>query len=334
VAHQAVLEREPLGHARGSNTTGGGLRLPVVSDGLYRASLAAVAALFCLLIVALVVTLVVQARPAFAHFGFGFLTGTAWDPVHVKYGALPFVIGTLETTAIAMVLAIPVGLGTALVLVHAIHPKLRAPLSTAVELLAAVPSVVYGLWALLVVAPWVRSIIEPDLARTTGGTGPFSGPQLGIGLLLAGLVLFVMVLPTMVAISRDVIASVPRDEVEAAYALGATRWQVLWRVVLPSARSGLLGAVTLSTGRALGETIAVTMVIGNSTAIAHSLFSPSATLSSVIANQFTEATEPFHLSSLIALGVVLLVIAMLVNAAARLLVRSVGRQSAVSVALA
>jgi phosphate transport system permease protein len=306
----------------------------VVPDSLYKTVLAAAAAVFCLLIVALVVTLVVQARPAFVHFGLGFLTGTNWDPVHVKYGALPFVIGTLETTAVAMVLAIPVGLGTALVLVHAVHPKLRAPLSTAIELLAAVPSVVYGLWALLVVAPWVRSIIEPNLAKITGGTGPFSGPQLGIGLLLAGLVLFVMVLPTMVAISRDVIASVPKEEVEGAYALGATRWQVLWRVVLPSARAGLLGAVTLSTGRALGETIAVTMVIGNSTAIAHSLFSPAATLSSVIANQFTEATEPFHLSSLIALGVVLLAVAVLVNAAARLLVRSVGRQSAASAALA
>jgi phosphate transport system permease protein len=192
---------------------------------------------------------------------------------------------------------------------------------------------VYGLWALLVVAPWARTIIEPDLAKITGSKGPFSGAQLGIGLLLAGLVLFVMVLPTMVAISRDVIASVPTEEVEGAYALGATRWQVLWRVVLPSARVGLLGAVTLSMGRALGETIAVTMVIGNSTAIAHSLFAPAATLSSVIANQFTEATEPFHLSSLIALGVVLLAVSVVVNAVARLLVHSVGRQSTSSVAL-
>jgi phosphate transport system permease protein len=280
-----------------------------------------------------VVTLVIKARPAFAHFGFGFLTGTTWNPVKAQYGALPFIIGTLETTAIAMVLAIPIGLGTALFLVHAVHPRLRAPLSTAVELLAAVPSVVFGLWALLVVAPWARTIIEPDLAKITGGTGPFSGAQLGFGLLLAGLVLFVMVLPTMVAISRDVIASVPTEEIEGAYALGATRWQVLWRVVLPSARVGLLGAVTLSTGRAMGETIAVTMVIGNSTAIAHSLFAPASTLSSVIANQFTEATEPFHLSSLIALGVVLLVVSVVVNAAARLLVHSVGRSGRSSVAL-
>jgi phosphate transport system permease protein len=335
LAEQAVLEKEFSQQTPApKGTTGRRLRFPVVPDGVYRTVLAIVAALFCVLMVALVVTLVIQARPAFAHFGiWPFITGTTWDPVHAKYGALPFIIGTLETTAIAMVLAIPVGLGTALYLVHAVHPRLRAPLSTVIELLAAVPSVVFGLWALLVVAPWVRTIIEPNLAKITGGTGPFSGPQLGIGLLLAGLVLFVMVLPTMVAISRDVIASVPTEEVEGAYALGATRWQVMWRVVLPSARSGLLGAITLSTGRALGETIAVTMVIGNSTAIAHSLFAPAATLSSVIANQFTEATEPFHLSSLMALGVILLVIAVLVNVAARLLVRSVKRDSAASVAL-
>jgi phosphate transport system permease protein len=301
-----------------------------VPDGLYRAGLAAIAALFCALLGALVVTLAFQAASALNHFGLSFLTGTTWDPVHAHYGALPFIIGTLETTAIAMVFAVPIGLGTALFLVHGLRGKTRAVLSTAVELLAAVPSVVYGLWALLVLAPWVRTIIEPALASITGGTGPFSGPQLGIGLLLAGLVLVVMVLPTMVAISRDVIAAVPNEQVEGAFALGATRWQVLWRVVVPSARTGLLGASTLSMGRALGETIAVTMVIGNSTAIAHSLFSPSATLSSQIANQFTEATEPFHLSSLMALALILLVIAVIVNIAARLLVGSLGRQRSVA----
>ncbi|HVX21295.1 MAG TPA: phosphate ABC transporter permease subunit PstC [Acidimicrobiales bacterium] len=304
-------------------------------DRAFRVFLAVVALVFCALCVALVVTLVQQARPTFAHFGvWSFVTSTTWDPVHAKYGALPFIVGTLETTAIAMVLAIPIGLGTALFVVHVLPQRLRAPISTAIELLAAVPSVIYGLWALLVVAPWMRTIIEPALASITGSRGPFSGAQLGLGLLLAGLVLFVMVLPTMVAISRDVIAAVPGDQVEGAFALGATRWQVLYRVVLPSARVGLLGAVTLATGRALGETIAVTMVIGNSTAIAHSLFSPAATLASVIANQFTEATEPFHLSSLIALGVVLLVVAIIVNAGARLLVRSVGgRRGSSSVVL-
>jgi len=304
-----------------------------VHDRYFRGSLTAIAVLFCAVCLTLVVTLVIQARPAFAHFGFSFLTGTTWDPVRAHYGALPFIIGTLETTAIAMMLAIPIGLGTALFLVHVLPTRIRSPLSTAVELLAAVPSVVYGLWALLVVAPWVRTIIEPALAHITGGAGPFSGVQLGVGLLLAGLILFVMVLPTMVAISRDVITAVPADQVEAAYALGATRWQVLLRVVLPSARVGLLGAVTLAMGRALGETIAVTMVIGNSTAIAHSLFAPSATLASIIANQFTEATEPFHLASLIGLGVVLLAVSIVVNAAARLLVRSVGNRGTSSVAL-
>lgn len=315
-------------------TAGRRLRLPAVPDRLFRVFLGVAAALFCAICVALVVSLVIQARPAFAHFGiWNFVTGTTWNPVRAQYGALPFIIGTLETTVIAMVLAVPVGLGTALFVVHVMPDRLRAPVSTAIELLAAVPSVVFGLWALLVVAPWMRTVIEPALASITGGKGPFSGPQLGIGLLLAGLVLFVMVLPTMVAISRDVIAAVPNDQVEGAFSLGATRWQVLWRVVLPDARVGLLGAVTLATGRALGETIAVTMVIGNSTAIAHSLFAPSATLASIIANQFTEATEPYHLSSLIALGVVLLVVSIMVNAIARLLVRSVGSRGTSSVAL-
>jgi len=310
------------------------MRPPAVSDRVYRGGLYIIAGMFSILVAGLVVTLCFQAAPALHHFGLSFITGTTWDPVHAKYGALPFIIGTLETTAIAMVLAIPIGLGTALFLVHALRGRLRSVLSTAVELLAAVPSVVYGLWALLVVAPWVASVLEPALAKTTGGTGPFSGPPLGIGLLLAGLVLFVMVLPTMVAISRDVIAAVPAEQVEGALALGATRWQAMWRVVIPSARTGLLGAITLATGRALGETIAVTMVIGNSTTIAHSLFSPAATLASTIANQFTEATEPYHLSSLMALALILMVIAVVVNAAARLLVGSIGRQrSATSVAV-
>ena len=315
-------------------TTGWRSRFPVVPDWAYRGVLAAVAALFGILVVALVVTIAFQSAPTWNHFGLSFITGKTWDPVHAQYGALPFIIGTLESTAIAMVLAIPIGLGTALFLVHGLRGRIRAVLSSAVELLAAVPSVVYGLWALLVLAPWVRTIIEPALASITGSKGPFSGPQLGVGLLLAGLVLFVMVMPTMVAISRDVIAAVPNEQVEGALALGATRWQVLWRVVVPSARTGLLGAITLSTGRALGETIAVTMVIGNSTTISNSLFGPAATLASAIANQFTEATEPYHLSSLMALALVLMAIAVIVNVAARLLVGSVGhRRSTTAVAV-
>jgi phosphate transport system permease protein len=303
-------------------------RLLAVPDGAYRGVLGAVAALFAILLVAFVVSMVMQARPAFAHFGLSFLTSTKWDPVHVHFGVLVFLVGTLETTAIAMVIAVPIGLGCALALAFGIPQRLRVALGTAVELLAAVPSVVYGLWGLLVVAPWVRTIIEPDLAKITGGHGPFSGSQLGVGLLLAGLILAIMVLPTMVAISRDVLMAVPEVEIEGAFALGATRWQVMRRVVVPSARTGILGATTLATGRALGETIAVTMVIGNTDHLAHSLFGTTQTMASLIANEFTEATEPFHLASLIAVGVLLLVVAVVVNLAARLLVRSVGRQRA------
>jgi len=302
-----------------------------VPDGAYRGALGAVAALFAILLVVFVVSLVMQARPAFAHFGLSFLTSTKWDPVHIHYGMIVFLVGTLETTAIAMVIAVPIGLGCALALAFGVPQRLRVTLGTAVELLAAVPSVVYGLWGLLIVAPWVRTIIEPALAKITGGHGPFSGSQLGVGLLLAGLILAIMVLPTMVAISRDVLMAVPEVEIEGAFALGATRWQVMRRVVVPSARTGILGATTLATGRALGETIAVTMVIGNTDHLAHSLFGTTQTMASLIANEFTEATEPFHLSALIAVGVLLLVVAVVVNLAARLLLRSFSHQRALGI---
>ena len=312
--------------------TGGRIRhLLAVSDGAYRDALGAVAALFVILLVAFVTALVIQARPAFAHFGLSFLTTTKWDPVHVHYGALVFLVGTLETTAIALVIAFPIGLGCALALAFGVPDPLRVTLGPAVELLAAIPSVVYGLWGLLVVAPWVRTIIEPALAHLTGGHGPFGGSQLGVGLLLAGVILSIMILPTMVAISRDVLLAVPEVEIEGAFALGATRWQVIRRVVLPSARAGILGATTLATGRAMGETIAVTMVIGNTDHFAHSLFGTTQTMASLIANEFTEATEPFHLASLIEVGVLLLVVSVVVNLAARLFVRSVGRQRALGV---
>jgi phosphate transport system permease protein len=314
-------------------TSKGLRRLLEVPDGAYRGVLAAVAALFAILLLAFVTSMVIQSRSAFAHFGLSFLTSTKWDPVHVHYGALTFIVGTLETTFIAMFFAIPIGLGCALALAFAVPRRLQVPFGTTVELLAAVPSVVYGLWGLLVLGPWMREYIEPTLADITGGHFPFSGPQLGTGLLLAGVILSIMVLPTMVAISRDVLMAVPETEIEAAFALGATRWQVMRKVVVPGARTGIVGATTLATGRALGETIAVTMVIGNSPALAHSLFSTGATMASVIANEFTEATEPYHLASLIAVGVVLLAVSVLVNLAARLAVRSVGHQRAVGVGL-
>ena len=309
-------------------TVGRAHRRPAVPNGLYRVGLSVAAGLFVAVLVAFLLDLVVQARPAFSHFGFGFITGTQWNPVTAHYGALPFIVGTLETTAIAMVLTIPIGLGAALSLSHLLPSRARAVLGTAVEMLAAIPSVVYGLWGLLVLAPFARTVIEPAIGFVFGHKGPASGAEIGVGLLLAGLILFVMVLPTMVAISRDVLVAVPTEQIEGALALGATKGQVLTRVVIPDARAGLLGAITLAMGRALGETMAVTMVIGNTPAFAHSLFGTTATMSSIIANQFTEATAPFQLASLIAIAVLLLVVAALVNVVARLLVRSVGRSVA------
>ena len=309
--------------------TAGQARLrPAVPNKAYRAFLGVGALIFVAVMTGLVVDLVIQARPAIAHFGLSFIWGTQWNPVTAHYGALPFIVGTLETTFIGMVLAIPIGIGAALSLAYLLPWRLATIVGTAVELLAAIPSVVYGLWALLVLAPLTRTVIEPVIGAVFFHKGPASGPEIGIGLLLAGLILFVMVLPTMTAISRDVLAAVPKDQTEAAFALGATRGQVLWRVIVPHARAGLLGAVTLSMGRALGETVAVAMIIGNTPAFAHSLFGTSATMSSVIANEFTEATEPYHLASLVYIALLLLIVAAFVNVLARLLVRSVGRSRA------
>lgn len=316
---------------RGGARRGGRLAL---SNGVYRGLLAAVVAVFVAVVIWFLVSLIVQARPAFSTLGFSWIIQKTWDPNSNKFGLLPFILGTIETTAIAMVLAVPIGLGTALSLAYLVPHRLRPPLSTAVELLAAVPSVVYGLWGLIVLAPLFREHVEPFLTSVLGWTGLFNGPDQGVGLLLSGVILFVMVLPTMVAISRDVLAVVPNEQVEGAMALGATRWQVLRKVVVPGARTGLLGGFTLATGRALGETVAVALVIGNSPYIAHSIKSPAATLPSLIVNNFGEATGT-ELSALFGAGLVLLVIGVAVNAVARMLVRSTSRAAAAaSVAVA
>jgi len=298
----------------------------------YRSLLVVAAAIFVALVVWYLVSLVVQARPAFTTLGVSWIFQKVWDPTHNRFGLLPFILGTLETTAIAMVLAVPIGLGSALALAHLVPDRLKAPLSTAVELLAAVPSVVYGLWGLIVVAPVFRSTVEPFLSSAFGWTGLFNGPADGVGLLLAGIILFVMVLPTMVAISRDVLAVVPREQVEGAMALGATRWQVLHKVVIPGARTGILGGFTLAMGRALGETVAVALIIGNSPYIAHSVMSPAATLATLLVNNFGEATGT-ELAALFGAALVLLVIGVAVNAVARLLVPSSALSGAVPVAV-
>jgi len=310
-----------------------GRRRSVLSDRAYRGGLAACVLLFVALVGWFVVAIVIQARPAFSTLGFSWIFQKTWDPTHNHFGLLPAILGTLETTAIAMVLAVPIGLGTALSLAYLIPVRLRPPLSTAVELLAAVPSVVYGLWGLIALAPIWRSTVEPFLSSVLGWTSLFNGPNSGNGLLLAGCILFVMVLPTMVAISRDVLAVVPVEQVEGAMALGATRWQTLRKVVLRDARTGILGAFTLATGRALGETVAVALVIGNSPYLAHSLKSTAVTIPALIVNSFGEATGTFR-SALFGAALVLLVIGMVVNSVARLLVRRTARTGVASVAVA
>ena len=304
-----------------------------LSNRAYWGLLVGMAAVFVALVVWYLVSIVVQARPAFSTLGFSWIFSKVWDPTHGRFGLLPFILGTFETTAIALVLAVPIGLGTAIALAHLVPDRLRPPLSTAVELLAAVPSVVYGLWGLIVLAPVFRSTVEPFLSSVLGWTGLFNGPSDGVGLLLAGVILFVMVLPTMVAISRDVLAVVPVEQVEGALALGATKWQVLRKVVVHGARTGILGGFTLAMGRALGETVAVALVIGNSPFIAHSVKAPAATLASLIVNNFGEATGT-ELAALFGAALVLLVIGISVNALARVLVKSTVRGGAASVAVA
>ena len=214
------------------------------------------------------------------EFGWKFFIRSEWDPVSGEFGALPFIFGTVASSLLALCMAVPLAIGVAIFITEMCPGPLRAPISFLTELLAAIPSVVYGLWGLIVLAPLFREHVEPFLTSVLGWTGLFNGPNEGVGLLLAGVILFIMILPTMVAISRDVLAVVPNEQVEGAMALGATRWQVLRKVVVPGSRTGLLGAFTLATGRALGETVAVALVIGNSPYIAHSVKSAAATLPS------------------------------------------------------
>ncbi len=279
--------------------------------------------LFALLIVGLFVELVLGSWPSIVKFGPGFIVNSSWDPIHSKFGALPMIFGTVMTSLIAIVLAAFIGIMAAVFLADFAPPWLGQPLSFLIELLAAVPSVVYGLWGLFVLSPFMRTTIGPALQHVLGWAPLFSGPILGVGLLTAGIILALMIIPTVTAISRDVISAIPRDLREASMALGSTKWETATRVVLPAARVGIFGACVLALGRALGETIAVTMVIGNRPEISASLFAPSYTLASVIANEFTEATTSIYISALIELGLILFLVSIVVNALARLMIWSV-----------
>lgn len=253
-------------------------------------------------------------------FGLGFITSTAWNPVERVFGAAPFIFGTVVTSLVALLVAGPIGVGAAIFLTELAPRAVRGPIQFLVEMLAAIPSVIYGLWALFVLVPIVRTDIEPFLAKLFGFLPIFSGPKYGVGLLAAGLVLTIMILPTVTAVSQAVLAAAPREQREAAYALAATRWEVITGVSLPFARSGIVGALVLGLGRALGETMAVTMVVGNRGSIATSLFALGDTMASIIANQFNEADDALFTSALIEIGLLLFVVTVLLNLAARLLV--------------
>ena len=290
------------------------------SDRPYRILLTTVAALFAAIVALFVWSVVHQSMPAWSRYGFHFLIGTNWAPGEEIFGAAPLLLATLITTGVALLFAVPIGIGAALTLTFLLPSRVATPLRSLIELLAAVPSVVYGLWGLSIVVPWMSHTVQPWLAGFTGSTGIFSGNQIGLGLTTASLVLSIMVLPTIVAVSRDVLANVPRDQIEGALSLGATRSQVLTKVVLPHSKFGILGAVSLGTGRALGETVAVAMVIGQSPAMPQSFFSLGSTLASTIAGQFIDSS-PLHLAALGACATILMALTAGVNALARALVR-------------
>ena len=271
------------------------------------------------------VILILQSRLSLTQFGFRFFTHTAWDPVSGDFGAFPFIYGTLASSLLALLMAVPLALGVAIFITELCPRRLRAPISFLTELLAAIPSVVYGLWAVFVLVPIMRDQLGPFLVKYMGWTHLFEGANFGVGLLTASIILAIMILPIISSLTRDIMQAVPNSQREAVLALGATRWEMIRIGVLRNSRIGIVGAVMLGLGRALGETMAVTMVIGNHPEISHSLFAPGYTLASVIANEFSEATGDLYLSALIEIGLALFLVTIVVNAIARLMVWAVTR---------
>jgi phosphate transport system permease protein len=268
----------------------------------------------------LVYQLWIHSVEARQKFGWSFFVTSKWDPVAGDFGALTFIYGTVITSVVALLLAVPLGVGAAIFLAELAPPKLSSYLTFVSDLLAAVPSVIYGLLGVFLLVPLMRTEIQPALKKTLGFLPFFQGPAYGIGFLTAGVVLAVMVVPYVLSVSREVLLAVPRDQREAALALGATKWESTWRVVVPAARIGIFGSVFLALARALGETMAVTMVIGNNPRIAASLFSPGYSIAAVLANEFSEATGNLYLSALIELGLVLFLLTFILNGLARLLI--------------
>lgn len=299
-----------------------------VGDRVYRTLTTGFAVAIPVLLLFIAYEVFAAAWPAMRQFGFGFLTSSEWDAVRGQFGAAPMIYGTVVSSLLALILSAPLALGVAIYLSEFSPRWLKQPVSFLVDLLAAIPSVVYGLWGIFFLLPLLRSKVMPFLATTLGlGNTPFfSGPAYGYSMLGAAVILAVMILPYISAVSREVLMAVPRSQREAALAMGATKWEMIRDAVIPYARSGILGGVILGLGRALGETMAVTMLIGNRHEISASLFAPGYTLASVIANEFAEATNELHTAALMACGAVLLVVTLTVNGIARYLVWQVARE--------
>ncbi|HAF15131.1 MAG TPA: phosphate ABC transporter permease subunit PstC [Blastocatellia bacterium] len=295
-------------------------------DAIFRSLLLAAAVLLILIIGSMIFALAAKSLLSIRHFGFNFITSSEWNPVTGQFGALPFIYGTLASSLIALIISVPLSLGIAIYLVEQAPTYLARPVTFLVELLAAIPSVVYGLWGIFVLAPFLRVHVEPPLQRWLGWLPLFKGPITGIGLLTGGVILAIMVTPIISAVVRDVLSAVPGSQREAALALGATKWETT-RVVLINGAPGIAGAVILGLGRAIGETMAVTMVIGNRAHISASLFDSSYTIASAIANEFTEATQDLYLSALVELGLILFLVTFVVNGLARVLVWNVTRKT-------
>ena len=306
------------------------LEQSAIGDTIYGVLTAACALVVPALVVAIAVSIFAAAWPAFSKLGFSIVTSSDWDVAAGHFGAAPALFGTLVSSAIALIIATPLAIGVAIFLSEFSPSWLRQPVGFLVDLLAAIPSVVYGLWGIFVLIPLLREYVMPFFRDTLhlGATPLFSGPAYGPSMLAAGIILAIMALPYISAVSREVLMAVPRSQREAALALGATRWEMIRDAVIPYARSGIIGGIMLGLGRALGETMAVTMVIGNRPEISASLLAPGYTMASLIANEFSEATNDLHLSALMAVGAVLFVITLIVNAVARWLVWSVSRNRA------
>ena len=316
----AVIERSNRGNGGTKREPRSLGRSHNLGDRLLNVVTALFASLVIVAVVGMLAVLILQSHQSISTIGFSFLTSSTWDPIHNVFGASAAILGTIYTSLLALLVAAPVGVLVAIFLTEISPRRIRFPLGFVIELLAAVPSIVYGLWALVVLVPLIAHYIQPWFTEHFGQTALFSGPPIGLGYFAASLILAIMILPTITAISRDVLTAVPNSQRDAMLALGATRWEATWKVIVPYARSGIIGAIILALGRAVGETMAVQMVIGNTLHFNMSVFSTGTTLPAIIVNQFGEASTDLYRSALIELALILLLVTIALNAVARLLV--------------